>query len=432
MTAQERLYRNVHAQHKHAADFFAESALNSVRQDIQRWPGYKATPLYSLEDIASHIGVRAVLYKDEGGRFGLGSFKALGGSYAVQGLVQQRLRQVMGRDVSVDEIVAERLGVSCGLSVACATDGNHGRSVAWAAQLFGLPCFVYVHANVSLARQQALEALGATVVRVPGVYDDAVQRVDKDAKLHGWTVVSDTSYPGYTEIPAKVMLGYTVMIEEVLAQARQPITHAFVQCGVGAMPAAVCAYLAARSPETRTVVVEPERAACLMHSAQRGQLTNLSGDMATIMAGLACGHPSQLAWEVLSDRAFAFMTAPEALAVEGVRMLHRRDPRITAGETATAGLAGLLAAHREQLMQQLELDEQSVVLLIGTEGATDPGLHGTLVELRDEEVPGFCAEFLLDAQAKAGLQQAIQDCSEPRSLVRLFPAGDGVAERDRS
>ncbi|XPG48606.1 diaminopropionate ammonia-lyase [Variovorax sp. KK3] len=402
MTDPQSFHLNDRVQGAHAASFFEPADLAMVQRDIASWPGYAPTPLVSLDDVARAAGVGSVLYKDEGGRFGLGSFKALGGSYAVQRLVAKNLREATGRDIPVDDIMAGKLGADCGLTVACATDGNHGRSVAWAAQLFGLPCFIYVHANVSLPRQRALEALGATVVRVDGVYDDAVRRADEDAKKNGWTVVSDTSYPGYTDIPADVMLGYTVMLDEILAQAPQPITHVFVQCGVGAMPAAVCAYLAAKSPATRTIVVEPERAACLLRSAQRGDIVNLEGDMATIMAGLACGHPSQLAWKVLHDKAFAFMTAPEELAVRGVRMLAKRAEPVVAGETGTAGLAGLLAtADDEALRRALQLDASSVVLLIGTEGATDPELYARLVALDDDDVPAFCSEFVKNAQQQA-------------------------------
>lgn len=385
----------------HAAAFFSEDDLLRAKRDISAWPGYRSTPLISLGEVAERAKVRTVLYKDEGGRFGLGSFKALGGSYAVQRLVEQRVRTLHNRDVPVAEILGDQMGAATGLTVACATDGNHGRSVAWAAKLFGLKCFIYVHANVSVGRQEALEALGATVVRVPGVYDDAVARVAEDAESNGWTVVSDTSYPGYVDIPRDVMLGYTMMLDEILDEAPSPITHVFVQCGVGAMPAAVCAYFSLKSPSTHTVVVEPERAACLLESAKRGRIINLDGDLATIMAGLACGHPSELAWDVLSKGASAFMTAPELLALKAVRMLANRKPSVVAGETGVAGLAGFIAASESNERQALGLDANSVVLLIGTEGATDPDLYRKIVELQDEEVEGFCAQFIEGARRNA-------------------------------
>jgi len=391
-----------------AAGFFPASELKSVKADIEQWPGYEATPLLPLPDLAAAHGVKSVLYKDEGGRFGLGSFKAIGGAYAVQRLVQQRVREQQGIDVSVSQILENDLGRTCGLVVACATDGNHGRSVAWAARLFGLPCHIYVHANVSPNRRAALQELGATVVAVPGVYDDAVNRASTDASTHGWTIVSDTSYPGYSEIPFNVMLGYTVMFDEILDQAPEPITHVFIQCGVGALPASICAYFAARSPATKLIVVEPERAACLLESARGGAIVNLDGDLATLMAGLACGCPSHLAWSVLREGAAAFMTAPEELAVRGLRMLAKRQPAIISGETGAAGLAGFLAASEGPQRDALGLNRDSVVLLIGTEGATDPDLYQTILKLPDDDVSGFCQSFLQRARRNALNQAASQ------------------------
>ena len=402
MTKSHNIFVNINSDQKPVtANFFSENDLSRVKLDISSWPGYQATPLVSLSEIAGSEGVKAVLYKDEGGRFGLGSFKALGGSYAVQRLVEKQVSEELKRPVSVAEILHERLGAKTDLVVACATDGNHGRSVAWAAKLFGLKCFVYVHSNVSEPRQRALEALGAAVVRVPGVYDDAVAQVAADAEARGWTVVSDTSYPGYTTIPMDVMIGYTMMLDEILREAPSPVTHVFVQCGVGAMPAAVCAYFALKAPLIQTIVVEPERAACLLESAKRGHIVNLDGDLATVMAGLACGHPSQLAWDVLSKGASAFMTAPEELAIRAVRMLARRTPSVVAGETGASGLAGFLAASRSAEREALGLNEESVVLLIGTEGATDPLLYEKIVQLEDDQVKDFCNTFIAGAQRNA-------------------------------
>ena len=173
-------------------------AHRAARAEIESWPGYRATPLRSAHRLARRLGVEAVWVKDESGRFGLGSFKALGGAHGV--------RHVVGR-----------AGISVGITVTCASDGNHGRSVAWGAQMFGCDAVIYLPAHVTEARAEAIRSFGARVVRVDGEYDDAVAQADRDARAHGWTVISDTSYEGYMEIPRVVMVGYTIMVEEILS-----------------------------------------------------------------------------------------------------------------------------------------------------------------------------------------------------------------------
>jgi diaminopropionate ammonia-lyase len=336
-------------------------AFDAARGEIAAWAGYAPTPLVSLDDIARAAGVGKVFYKDERGRFGLGSFKALGGAYAV-------LRQVRAAGRPAGEIV-----------VTCATDGNHGRSVAWGARRFGCRCVIYIHETVSQGRADAIAAFGAEVRRVPGTYDDAVRQAAADAAANGWIVVSDTSYPGYVDIPRDVMQGYAVMADEALAQMEMPPTHVFLQAGVGGLAAAVCGHfwetLGDRRP--RVVVVEPDRAACLFESARTGRATNVGGALDTAMAGLACGETSILAWEILEEGAEDFMTVSDEAAFACMRVL---APRVVAGESAVAGLAGLLgAAARPDLARRLGLDEDARVLLIGSEGDTDPALYRKIV-----------------------------------------------------
>ena len=391
-------------------DTFSSQAVVEAKRDITSWPGYEPTPLLSLKHLAQRERVGSLLYKDESRRFNLGSFKALGGAYAIQKLLEREVTDRLGRAPTVMELLAPARHGQSRLTVCCATDGNHGRSVAWAAKLFGLRAVIYVHANVSASRKEALAALGADVVSVPGVYDDAVQRATVDADREGWTIVSDTSFDGYRDIPADVMRGYTLMMEEVCEQASLLPTHVFVQCGVGALPASVSAYFSNQYGELapKVIVVEPIAAACLMESAKHGRLTNVSGDLATIMAGLACGHPSQLAWEVLCEGAAAFMTVAESDAVRAVRLLYAGsgdEPPVIAGETGAVGLAGFLAANREpRTRESLGIDEDSVVLTIGTEGDTDPQLFRSIVDLDDEDVEAFCARHLQRARELARSQ----------------------------
>lgn len=366
----------------------SDRALQSAMREITSWPGYAPTPLVPLDALAAKAGLGAIYYKDEGTRFGLGSFKALGGAYAVMRLLQSLILQQTGNNAEATEIAGGRYADICaGLTVTCATDGNHGRSVAWGAQTFGCGCVIYVHEHVSEARCQAIAAYGAEVRRIVGNYDDAVRQASADAAVNGWHVVSDTSYPGYVDVPRDVMQGYGVMVDETLRQLPLGMapTHVFVQGGVGGLAAAVCATLWERLHETkpRFIVVEPDRAACLFQSAVAGKPVTVEGELDTIMAGLACGEVSILAWEILSAGTDAFMMIDDEAAAEAMRCLARpaaSDLPIVAGESAVAGLAAALqsAAH-DDLRQCLGLDGSSVVLLFGTEGATDPDMYRRIV-----------------------------------------------------
>ncbi len=275
-----------------------------------------------------------------------------------------------------DEIVSA-------ITVTCATDGNHGRSVAWGARMFGCACVIYIHETVSAARKAAIEGYGATVVRTPGTYDDSVRQAAADADRLGRFVVSDTSYEGYEDVPRDVMQGYAVMAEEALGQwAGAPPTHLFVQAGVGGLAAAVGGHLWERlgPARPRLVVVEPEKAACLYLSARAGKPTVAEGALDTIMAGLACGEVSLLAWRILEAGADAFMTVPDSAAIRAMRLLADGTPPVVAGESAVGGLAGLLAGAADPASRAaLGLDATSRVLLFGSEGDTDPALYAELV-----------------------------------------------------
>ena len=347
--------------------------------EIATWRHYAPTPLHALGGLAQAAGLGAIHYKDESGRFGLGSFKALGGAYAVKRLIR---REGAGRPVAE-------------LTVCCATDGNHGRSVAWGAHLFGCRCVIYIHATVSQGRADAIARWGAEVRRVTGNYDDAVRQAATDAAREGWFVVSDTSYPGYMTVPCDVMHGYTLMVQEAIDQlveqgASTP-THVFVQGGVGGLAAAVVAqcWEAWGEARPRMVVVEPEKAACLFESVRAGVPTVVHGALDTVMAGLACGEVSLLAWEILDEGVHDFVTIDDAAALACMVLLAdgRGDPPIVAGESATAGLAAcLLAAGDPHLRDRLGLNHDSRILIFGTEGATDPALYEQIVGRKAEAV----------------------------------------------
>jgi diaminopropionate ammonia-lyase len=361
-----------------------DGGFRRARAEIESWPGYQRTPLVPLPDVAERARLGAVFYKDEGPRFGLGSFKALGGAYAVQKLLTTELAR---RDVAPNATAAalesgEHKAATAAITVTCATDGNHGRSVAWGAQRFGCRCVIYVHEGVSQGRRDAIARYGAEIRVVPGNYDDAVRRCAHDAEREAWFVVSDTSWPGYTEVPRDVMQGYRLMAEEAADQLDAPPTHVFVPGGVGGVAAAVSVQMRARyGSAAKVIVAEPEKAACLLASAEAGEAVTVPGDLDTLMAGLACGEPSLLAWQELERGAFAFMAVQDDSAVDCMKLLARRTPKVVAGESAVAGLAALLLAARDPFARGiLGLEPDSRVLLFGTEGATDPGTYARLTE----------------------------------------------------
>ena len=352
--------------------------------EISRWPGYKPTPLCQLASLAQATSVDKLFYKDESQRFGLKSFKALGGAYAVARQLQARIYQHCGESATIDDLLGERYqSIIDDVVISCATDGNHGRSVAWGCQMFGCRCVIYIHQDVSMGRQQAMQALGAEVIRVDGNYDHSVKRADIEAGYHQRIIVSDTSYPGYMEIPKDVALGYTVMLAEAVEQLQGSIpTHVFIQAGVGGLAAAVCAYFWELWGEQRPrfIVVEPEQANCLQQSARRGEPVAVEGDLDTLMAGLSCGEVSTLAWEILKTGVNDFMTVSENAVAPCMRLLAHGEPAIEAGESAVAGIAALLAARKDSaLSSTLGLDESSRIFVIGTEGATDVELYQRLL-----------------------------------------------------
>ncbi|TAJ90410.1 diaminopropionate ammonia-lyase [Reyranella sp.] len=360
--------------------------------EVERFLGHRdnhaETPLHALPSLAAELGLGAIHIKDEGYRLGLGSFKALGGSYAVIRLVLEEASRRLGRTIDVGELHEPAVkAVAAGMTFACATDGNHGRSVAQGAALVGARSVIFVHAGVSERRVAAIARFGAEMIRVEGTYDDSVIEAARVADEKGWTIVSDTSWPGYERIPLLVMQGYTAIVCEALRQLAQPPTHVFVQAGVGGVAAAVAGHLALVLGDKRPcfIVVEPARAACLFETARAGRPVKIAHGEPTVMAMLECYEPSRVAWRVLARAADAFMTVDEAEAVAVMNRLARpaaKDPVIVGGESGVAGLAGLMrAATTPEIGAKLAIDCTSHVLVINTEGATDPVRYAELVGL---------------------------------------------------
>lgn len=375
-----------------------QDGMAAAQSEISAWPNYQSTPLYGLPGLAEQLGIAGLWYKDEGPRFGLGSFKALGGAYAVGCLLKQKIMAHNGASgiATADLLAGTHRNVTSDITVCTATDGNHGRSVAWGAQMFGCHCVIYIHATVSEGRKAAMESFGAEVRRISGNYDDSVHQAAADAAANGWFVVSDTSYDGYMEVPRDVMHGYSVMAMEAIEQlpGGDAPSHVFIQGGVGGLAAAVLAtyWLRFGAGKPRMIMVEPEQAACLYESAKAGKPVAVGGDLETIMAGLAAGEVSLLAWQIIAAGTQAFMTIPDTAAAQLMRLLAEGvagDPPIVAGESAVAGLAGLAGTLRnDELAQFLELGPESRVLVFGSEGATDPELYAEIVGRSPDQVAG--------------------------------------------
>lgn len=376
-------------------------AARESRRWLAHWPGLNAgaTPLRTLPGLARQIGVAAVDLKDESVRSPLGSFKVLGAPIALLRLV---LRRWPDRGWQAQDLFAGRHAEALkDFTVISATDGNHGRALAAAAQSLGCRCVIVLHAHVSAERELAIAAFGAQIIRIAGNYDASVQEAARLAEVHEWQVVSDTSYEGYENIPRDVMHGYASIVDELLdgqaAGAPCPWTHVVLQGGVGGLAAGIVSYFWQRYGATRPafIVVEPEQADCLFQSARLGRPALATGSVDSVMAGLACGETSPLAWRFLQPAVDVFMTIADAAAVQAMRTLAEGvagDVPVLSGESGAAGAAALqVLAASPEARAEAGLDARSRVLLINTEGATAPAVY--------LQCTGRSAESVLAAQA---------------------------------
>lgn len=343
---------------------------------------YAETPLTPLPGLAKALGVESIQVKDESYRFGLNAFKVLGGSYALG----RYIAKTLGEDIEklpADRILSDEVREKLGqLTFVTATDGNHGRGVAWTANQLGQKSVVYMPKGSSQERLDNIRAEGSDASITDLNYDDAVRLADQHARQYGWVMVQDTAWEGYTDIPLWIMQGYTTMGYEMMSQLKEKPTHLFLQAGVGSMAGAMAGFFAGLYGENRPkiVVVEPNRADCLFRTAKAddGALHNVTGDMSTIMAGLACGEPCSIGWKVLESVADGFLSVPESVAADGMRILAapcRGDSPIVSGESGAAAFGAaaniLLDEELADMKEQLGLNEDSRLLFISTEGDTD-------------------------------------------------------------
>jgi diaminopropionate ammonia-lyase len=356
-------------------------ATNAPRRFLDLFPQSSATPLYHMDGLGKAIGVAGLYVKDESTRFNLSSFKALGGAYAVFRVAHHIAEAHLGRSVDPRELLKPEIrALMARLTVCCASDGNHGRSVAYGARLIGAVCKVFLHSGVSAERVSHIERQGASIVRVNGSYDESVIAARNAAADEGWTLVPDITAPDDKDgalICGFVMEGYSILVDEILTEVeRQGVrfTHVFVQAGVGGLAASVFGHWAARvSRRPRFVVVEPKLAPCLLESARKGEPVTLEHNHPTIMAMLECQRPSPLAWPIVHAFADAYVAVSEDDARSAVKELawpHDADPAIEAGESGAAGLAGVVRALRTPGAIE-GLGAEATVLVLATEGPTD-------------------------------------------------------------
>lgn len=373
----------------------ALTEIQKARAFHESFPQYTQTPLAKLDHMAAYLGVNQVFVKDESYRFGLNAFKVLGGSFAMARYIAKET----GKDVSelpYAVLTSDKLREEFGQATFfTATDGNHGRGVAWAANRLGQRAVVHMPKGTTQTRLENIKKEGASVDITDMNYDDCVRLAAKEAaETERGVVVQDTAWDGYEEIPAWIMQGYGTMAAEASEQLKaagcERPTHVFVQAGVGSLAGAVVGYFTNLYPDNPPtfVVVEADVAACLYKGAAAGdgKPRIVDGDMQTIMAGLACGEPNTISWDILKNHVKVFISAPDWVAAKGMRMLSapiKGDPQVTSGESGAAPFGALAAMmtmeEYKELRNDIGLDENSKVLLFSTEGDTDPERYKNIV-----------------------------------------------------
>lgn len=350
------------------------------------FPMYKPTPLAHLSHLAAKLGIKNMFVKDESHRFGLNAFKVLGGSFAIGSYIAKKLN-LNPAELSYAKLISPEVKQALGdVTFVTATDGNHGRGVAWTAHRLQQKSVVYMPKGSSQERLNNIKAEGADASITDLNYDDAVRLANEQAEKNGWVVVQDTSWEGYTDIPRWIIQGYSTMAYEAYQQLQsQSIrpTHIFIQAGVGALAAAVTGFFANAYPGSQKpiiTIVEPQTAGCIFKTAEAddGKLHFVGGSMPTIMAGLACGEPCGIGWQVLESYADFAVTCPDTTSADGMRILGAPldgDPRVISGESGavTSGLTAQLLRDDAyaSIRKELQLDDNSTVLCFSTEGATD-------------------------------------------------------------
>lgn len=371
---------------KTPVEFLSLDEVKKVRAFHRKFAEYKVTPLWDLRNLAEELGVNKIWVKDESYRFGLNAFKVLGGAYAIGKYLCKRLNMDI-KDVSFDNLKAEIKEKLGEITFVTATDGNHGRGVAWAANQLGQKSVIFMPKGSSEIRLENIKKEGAEAYITDYNYDGSVKLANKYAQEHNGVMVQDTAWEGYEEIPLWIMQGYATIAEEIMEQLKktetEKPTHVFLQAGVGSFAASIIGYFVSVFGKDRpiTAVIEPDKAACIYKSAKinDGNPHSVTGEMNTIMAGLACGEPNTVGWNILRDYAEMYFSCPDYVSARGIRILAnplKDDPKVVSGESGSVGI-GLISVFLQdqgykEAVDLLKLDRKSKILIISTEGDTDP------------------------------------------------------------
>jgi len=336
--------------------------LEDAYKTISKWQKYQPTPLESLSKLSKEIGLKNIFYKDESKRFGLKSFKALGGAYAVEKITKGR------KDIIV----------------STATAGNHGKSVAWGAKNLGLNCKIFISENVSETRAEEIRNLNAEVIRVKGNYEDSLNFCKEESKKNNWEIIQDVAWQDYELVPKLTMAGYSTIIKEISFQTNEYITHIFLQAGVGGMAAGLVSGVANYFKKIpKIIIVEPENANCVMQSIENNTPTSVDIKKESIMGGMSCGEVSLVPWQILKNSVNSCISVSDKFVSQTVAMLANKvvsDISIEGGECSTPGITSLISCcNNEETKSSLEINENSNILLIGCEGSADVELYKKLL-----------------------------------------------------
>lgn len=387
------VFNNYYSKDKVNIDHLSESTADKIIYYHESFPMYKETPLVSLKGLADKLSIGNIYVKDESKRFGLNAFKVLGGSYATAVYLVERFGLELS-NISYNLLKSDKLRDE-GLIFVTATDGNHGRGIAWTAKQLGYKSVVFMPKGSSVHRIESIRNEGAKVEVLDCNYDDAVRHAKKYAEENKGILIQDTALDDYIDIPIRIMQGYITIAHEISMQLKQlekKPTHLILQAGVGSFAASMLGYFKNKyGGNIKTVILEPENADCIFKSAliNDGKSHIVKGDLETIMAGLSCGEPNPIAWPILRDYADLFVSCPDYVAEKGMVLMANpigSDERIISGESGAPGL-GLLDMIMEEeelkeIKEKLEFNGSSNVIIISTEGDTDPDSYRkTVTEL---------------------------------------------------
>jgi len=344
-------------------NILTEEDIDEAYKIISDWENYAPTPLLLLDKLSTELKLKRIFYKDESKRFHLKSFKALGGSYAVEKITKGN-----------KEIV-----------ISTATAGNHGRSVAWGSKKLGLKCKIFISEYVSEARAEAMRGFGADVIRVKGNYEDSLNECIKQSNQNNWQIVQDVAWKNYMLVPKLTMAGYSVMMKEISEQINnQKVSHIILQAGVGGMAAAMVAGLARYLNHVpQIIIVEPDSAACVLASINTGKIEKISIEKESIMGGMSCGEVSLVPWQILKKSVNYCVTVSDDYISKTIKYLANCElsyEKIIGGECSTPGIISLIGLCNDaKIRKKINLNEDSNVLLFGCEGDADEELYQKLL-----------------------------------------------------